>query len=261
MIDWNILIVEDIMNGLQYFFRTTMDRDSGFVLFSPLHFLLLAVTILGIIAIYRSRKLIRTDEVKRRRIKWTIFTLLLIEQIAFYLWFFVSGRFTWSESLPFYSCRISMILLLIAMVTDEPRSKALGIYFGLFGGFLAMLLPDLFKYHWPHLQWICFFAGHMLMLFAAHFLIVEGYVFDRNSLRGALTGIVAFLLAANLANVSILEANYAYLVEPPFLIETFRRILNPLQYTVLANIVYVLLIFAIYGIAHVIQSLRSKYSS
>ena len=39
--------MEVIMNGLAYFFRTPMDPDSGLVLFSPLHFLMIAVMLAG----------------------------------------------------------------------------------------------------------------------------------------------------------------------------------------------------------------------
>lgn len=237
------------MNGLAYFFRTPMDPDSGLVLFSPLHFLMIAVMLAGCAAIYFLRGRIRKDARVHGGIKWTLFTLLLIEQIAFYAWFIVTGRFTWSESLPFFSCRIAMILVLVAMLRDAPRAKALGVYFGLFGGFLALLLPDLFKYHWPHLQWICFFGGHDLLIWSAAFFLVEGYSFTKESLKNALVGIVLFLLASDVCNLVIPEANYAYLVEPPFLVDTLMGIMGQVGYTIFANLVYVLLIFVIHGIA------------
>lgn len=248
------------MNALAYFFRTPMDPDSGLVLFSTVHILMIALMLAGCAAIYLLRTRIRKDARVHAWIKWTLFALLLIEQIAFYTWFIVTGRFTWSESLPFYSCRIAMILVLVAFVTPAPRAKAVGIYFGLFGGFLALLLPDLFKYHWPHLQWICFFGGHDLLIWSAAFFLAEGYAFTKESLRNALVGTAFFLLASDLANLLIPDANYAYLMEAPFLADTLRRHLGKVGYILFANLLYLVLILVIYALLHFVQARRAKES-
>lgn len=237
------------MNGIAYFFRTEMDPESGLILFSPLHFIMIGVMLAGCASIYFMRHRIKEDVRTRRWIRRTLFTLLLIEQISFYAWFIVTGRFTWSESLPFFSCRIAMILILVAFLTDAPRCRAVGIYFGLFGGCLALLLPDLFKYHWPHLQWFCFFGGHDLLIWSASFFIAEGYTFSKQSLKNALIGTTYFLIASNISNFIIPESNYAYLVKPPFLSDMVMGILGSFGYTIFANLLYLFLIVVIHTIA------------
>ena len=242
------------MNSLAYFFRTPMDPDSGLVLFSTVHILMIALMLAGCAAIYLMRTRIREDARVHARVKWTLFTLLLIEQIAFYAWFIITGRFTWSESLPFFSCRIAMILILVAMVTNEPRAKALGVYFGLFGGFLALLLPDLFKYHWPHLQWICFFGGHDLLIWSASFFLAEGYTFTKTTFKHALVGVALYLLASNLCNLLIPDSNYAYVVDAPFLNDFLKGFMGQIGYTIFSNLLYVLLIVVIHFVARFFQN-------
>jgi|GEM_PF-6035804 len=79
------------MNELKYFFRGQFD-GYVFKLFTPIHFLILGIMILGILLIVLNKKYLKTED--GRKFKKLIFAILLIEQISQYAWYFLAGTFT-----------------------------------------------------------------------------------------------------------------------------------------------------------------------
>jgi hypothetical integral membrane protein (TIGR02206 family) len=126
-----------------------------------------------------------------------------------------NGAFNLSEDLPLHVCGISRILTIIYLLT--PRKKLLDIlyYWGVGGGLLALLIPDL-KHGFPNPEFFTFFLSHGLTLFTLLGVIV---VFHHQPSPTSywtafLTlNVVAFAIVYPLDR--LLGANYMYLLHSP----------------------------------------------
>ena len=126
-----------------------------------------------------------------------------------------NGAFSLSEDLPLHVCGISRILTILYLIT--PRKKLLNIlyYWGVGGGLLAFLIPDL-KHGFPHPEFFTFFLSHGLTLFTLLGVIV---VFRQRPAPAShwtaflALNVVAFAVVYPLDR--LLGANYMYLLTPP----------------------------------------------
>ena len=230
------------MESLQYFFRGEYD---GYVFkaFSPLHFAILAVMFLGIGLIVKKADYLRTESGKKYR--RLLFTVLLIEQIMQYSWYFLVGTFTLGDSLPLYICRTAILSILLAFATGNRKTETISVYWGLFGGVLASVVPVIYPFSFPHFTNFSYFIGHLFMVWSVTwFIAVEKYRFTR-------PGLVFILIFTNLFNVGmyflnpLINGNYSYFTFSPVLWEVFSQMDHRLYASILF-ILYNLLIFLIH---------------
>lgn len=109
---------------------------------------------------------------------------------------------------------------------------------GTFGAPVALLIPIMEPFSFPHITNVSYFAGHILMIWTIVYMVkVERYPFDDRTLYQT-------LIAFNVMNLFILtidhllDMNYAYFLFSPVLTAFFDKFPYPL---------YVLTAFAIYN--------------
>ncbi len=137
-------------------------------------------------------------------------TMILGPVVASY-----NGDFSLPEDLPLHVCGISRLLTVIYLIF--PRKKLLNIlyYWGVGGGLLALLIPDL-QHGYPNPEFFTFFLSHGVTLFTLLGVVV---VFHHQPSPAShwtafLTlNVVAFGLVYPLDR--LLGANYMYLLSPP----------------------------------------------
>lgn len=224
------------MNGLRYFFRGGWE-DYSFKIFSPLHFVLLAIGILGIVLIVKYQKALRGDP--RRWLKKTLLTVLLLEVALLYGWYILAGAFTLGDGLPLYICRTAIIAIILGLTTKSPSIRSLAVYWGTLGGTLALLLPVLYPMHFPHITNFTYFVGHTIMIWSVTYIqAVEGF---QLSGRGLLTS----LAFTNIFNLGVfwlnprINGNYSYFETAPVQQSFFETLSRP---------VYVLIVFLTYNL-------------
>lgn len=228
--------MDAIRDRLSYFFRGTWE-DYQFQAFTPVHFLLLAVALAGVLLIVRHRQTLRRDD--RRILRKALLTGLVLEQLFQYGWYILAGTFTTGDGLPLYICRTAILALILAFLTDKPRIRSLAVYWGTFGGVLALAIPVIYPMRFPHITNFTYFGGHTVMVWSvAHLLAVDGHRLDRRGLRFSLVFTNLFNLAVFLLNPS-LNGNYSYFEFAPVLPELFAR---------LPRSVYVGLVFLTYNL-------------
>ncbi len=240
-----------------HFFRIPKE-DFIFKVFGPTHLLLIALMVFGCYFIIKHSAEIRNNPILSKKIKNGLFYILLIEQIFFYGWYLFSGVFSFAESLPLYSCRVAMICVLIGFPFNSRKAKAICIYWGIFGGVLAMVYPVLDPYYFPHFTNFTYFVGHLVLLWSAFvFLFVDRYHFTKKDYHYVLAFINIFLTIAFIVDL-LSGGNYSYLVEAPFLTEIFGK-LPLLVYTAMVFAAYNLLVFIIYRFGKKLnERIRSK---
>lgn len=232
------------MNYINYFFRGTPD-DYIFPTGSLEHWLIIAIILTGIDLIIRYRDKLRILKYKNI-FKFSMIIMLTMQQIILYLWYGFSGFFTIHEGLPLYNCRVAIILTIFAFITNKDFYKDICCYWGITGATLALALPTVDPFTFPHYTIFSFFLGHILLLWSGvYFLIVEKHYISKK-------GLASILLFTNTYHIAIYafdkitNSNYCYLIKPPFsigLIDSLTQLLYTFTAFNVFNIIIILFYF------------------
>lgn len=232
------------MEALRYFFRGTADGYS----FSPLtlnHFLILLGTAIGILLIVKNRERLIGTKVGTL-LRGTLIILLLAQQIILYFWYGLSGYFTIQEGLPLYNCRFAIWTAAFALITRKRTLQAIVSYWGIFGSVLALASPAVDPFSFPHYTNFSFFGGHMLLIWAAFFILtVDRFSVDESSLKFMLfftTGYHLLIYGFNKMTLS----NYCYLIKAPIAEKFISNLLPEAVYAFLVIFLWDLLMVGFY---------------
>lgn len=239
---------------MRSFFR---GNPSGFSLevFGIIHILFLFIGLLGAMYLLKNKDRLKGN----MRFKNIIIYTLLTQQILLYIWYGMSGYFSIEESLPFYNCRIAIISLVIGDIFDRDRLKYIGMYWGLMGSILALLVPVLDPFGYDHFTFYSFFIGHLFLFWGSLYLIlVEEKNVDDKTLKGicVFTNIyhtLVFLFDSRFG------ANYCYLIDSPVM-EDFLDKAPQLVYTLTVMLFFDFVIYLTHlGIRKIIDKTRGDY--
>lgn len=244
--------------GLAHFFRA---REDGFVFqtFSCTHWILLIVWLGGMVSIFFARHRLRRGQAGRR-LSLLLATILLLDQLVLYGWQFGSGYFSLGMSLPLYHCRLAVPLMIIGIYSGNRLCKQLALYWGMLGTMTAMILPDLYAFHWPHYTNIQFFLVHILLgWLVAYLIFVERPSFTVRALGHVLGFTLVFNLLICGVNVlmrahGITEANYAFLYEAPTPLAGMTSAWSTTRICVVTIVVYLAVITVMWLISRYILS-------
>lgn len=245
------------MEALKYFFRGTADGYS-FTPFTPTHFLLLLMTAVGVLLIVKNRERLIDTKVGGF-LRFGLIFLLLAQQIILYFWYGLSGYFTVQEGLPLYNCRFAIWMAAFALLTRKRSLQAIVSYWGIFGSFLALISPAVDPFSFPHYTNFSFFGGHMLLVWAAFFILfVDMFRVDESSLKFILrftTGYHLLIYAFN----KVTASNYCYLMEAPIAQKFFANLLPPVVYALLVIFLWNLLLVGFYLSARSIDRIMTQH--
>lgn len=232
------------MDQVAYFFRGGWE-DYKFRVFTPVHFFLIGLALVGVILILKYRKELKFDS--GSRLKKLFLAGLLLEQILQYGWYALAKTFTLGDGLPLYICRTAIIALILALSTGAPLMRSLAVYWGTLGGVPALLVPVLYPMYFPHITNFTYFFGHTIMVWSVvYILAVEEFRLTREGLVFALTFTNLFNLGVFWLNPKI-NGNYSYFEVAPVWQATFASWPRPI-YITFVFVTYNLLILSIHWI-------------
>ncbi|MBG9366803.1 YwaF family protein [Streptococcus sp. NLN64] len=146
--------------------------------------------------------------------------------------FLVFLDFSWQASLPFYHCRIAMILMLC--LPDQTPLKTFMAYLGVLGPIIAFAYPVLYAYPFFHITNLSFILSHQLLFYlACHYLIWQRRLDPLSFTR--IFGYSFLLTAAMLFSALLTKGNYGFLLELP-LLHTHAPLFNFLFLSVLLGV-------------------------
>jgi hypothetical integral membrane protein (TIGR02206 family) len=151
------------MDKFHYFFRTSIGVNN-FTTFGFIHLTLLIISLLGIMIILKIKRESKFFEI-------SIGSILLVQQLTLYLWYFRGKYHFLQEGLPLFHCRIAIIMLIIGLVLKKDFMAKMGSYWGIFGSVSALLFPELDPFSFPHITQISYFIGHILLLWGSIYLL------------------------------------------------------------------------------------------
>jgi len=147
------------------------------------------------------------------------FTLILNELLKpFYL--IALGDYKWTNTVPLHACHISSYTAGLFLLTREQKFFDFAYFWGLGGGTMALLTPDV-EFTFPDLDFITLFFGHGLLFFSLiYIVIVVKQKVTFGSLVNALKYSLILLPIMYVLNVLIggepgYEANLWYLMKAP----------------------------------------------
>ena len=147
------------------------------------------------------------------------FALILNELLKpFYL--IALGDYKWTNTVPLHACHISSYTAGLFLLTREQRFFDFAYFWGLGGGTMALLTPDV-EFTFPDLDFITLFFGHGLLFFSLiYIVIVIKQKVTFGSLINALKYSLILLPIMYVLNVLIggepgYEANLWYLMKAP----------------------------------------------
>lgn len=203
--------MDKILKFFAYFFRSTPDGHD-IVKYSNTHIELMLIAFLGAILIYVFRDSLKK---KYKFILKTFVIFLFLQQLILYGWYILSGSFSWKLSLPLYDCRVAILCLIYGEMFNKNKFKRIGIYLGFIGSIIALITPELDGFIYPHYTWISFFIGHIMLLW------VSCYIFFVEEIEISFKSYKEVFIFTNLLHIIILfvnriiNANYAFLTQPP----------------------------------------------
>lgn len=234
------LLAIKYMNYINYFFRTVED---GVPLkpYGMTHIIILSIFFVSILAISNKKFGLNNKNINNKFLL-SLASIILIDQIILYTWLISSGNFKLNISLPLYHCRISVVFLLIGIFTNKKFFKLMTVFWGGLGSAMAMTIPDLYKYKFPHYTNFQFFIVHIILgLVVIDLLFVDKIKINIKDLR-------KILIFTNIYNIILIginlyigkiypDTNYGYLVAVPGGYTLLNnKILHGLIMTLLFNI-------------------------
>ncbi|MGB3260387.1 TIGR02206 family membrane protein [Paenisporosarcina sp.] len=189
-------------------------EGQAFVMFSTAHVVAIVGLVLMIVLLVVFKNKWTTSSQNLQRYERLFAVSLLGMDLAYYIWLFQSGRWSWSNSLPLELCSISLVLTIVLLWTGNKHVYDFVFYAGIGGALQAIATPVL-DLSFPHFRYFHFFYTHAgIVLVALYFTWVKGY-------RPTFKGILKTMLALNvllpivfLINV-LFDGNYMFLRSKP----------------------------------------------
>ena len=186
-----------------------------FILFGQQHLIALVLLVLTAIflPLYVKNKL-STDSQKAISVTLAIFLILHELSKPFYRTYFFDDELI--TSLPLHACNLSSFLIATYLVTRRKVFFEVAYYWGLGGGIMALLTPDL-VFAFPDIEWFPFFIGHGAMIMAIFFsMFCHNTYPSKHSFRRVVLITVSSLPLIYIVNVLLgPPANYWYLNTKP----------------------------------------------
>ena len=157
----------------------------------------------------------------------------------------LSDGIDWELDLPFALCDIIFLLCLACFFKPHPIPLNFVVYWGLAGTLQALITPDITE-AFPSLEFVLFFIGHSVIVFAVFFLLARYRTKNMTGLRGlglASLGILLYTLIMGGVN-KIAGFNYGYLSEKPVGASVLDHF-GPWPYYVFAGLAIAFVLFLI----------------
>jgi len=230
------------------FFGHDIDFDLAMKPFTWQHYLLMILAILSVVGtLMLADKLKAYKHEKRIRIGFAIWLFALELSYHLHYWFF--GMF----SVPLHICSFGVFLSIILLLTDNKKVFEILFFVGIFGGLLALFIPNTLGYTFYNMRYYHFIVLHMSIT------IVPIYYYKAYGFRIKLSSIYKtfgyFILVSPLVIYVnyIKDKNYMFIGDKPDII---AHLLPEWPYYI---IVFAVLAFIMFHILFFISNLFNKF--
>ena len=175
---------------------------------------LAALAFLLLLNLYLLRFRSRNDQEKRRA-RWRLGLVLVINEIAWHYWNYAVGRWTIQTMLPLHLCSLMVWFGALMLFTKSYRIYEFVYFLGIGGAIQAVATPDLGIYGFPHFRFFQTFISHGLIITSAIYMtLVEGLRPTWKSIIRVVIWTNLYVIAIYFLNLTI-GSNYLNLIAKP----------------------------------------------
>lgn len=189
-------------------FWESTNSGNAFQAFSMQHLIGILFVILLIYTILSFKEyMVENDE----KIRYAMAFIMFSQQMALYSWYLTNGVFSLKESLPLYTCRIAILLMIVMLIKPRQWIFDITYFWGLLGAVIAFITPDTSTFSFPHLMFIQYFVGHGFLLASiVYMLVIKSYRIRFNSLKRAFRVTLGYIICIIPINF-LVNGNYSYM--------------------------------------------------
>lgn len=135
---------------------------------------LAALAFLMLLNLYLIRFRYASDRTKGM-VRWFLALVLLVNEVAWHYWNYVTGRWTLATMLPLHLCSVLVWTGAWMLMTKNYRVYEFMYFMGIGGGLQYLATPDLGIFGFPHFRFFQAFLSHGLIVTSAIYMtVVEG---------------------------------------------------------------------------------------
>ena len=180
---------------------------------------------------------------ENRVLELFIATILILQQIILYTWYFSNNYKILEDGLPLYHCRLSIISIGFGLLLQQKMLIKFGSYWGILGSIGALLFPVLDPFLFPHITQFSYFIGHLFLLWGCvYILFVKKVGMNKIDFKNTLIFTNIYHIIMFFMN-NFLGSNYAYMNKPPI---NIGYNLNTFLYVSIAVILFNIVLFIEY---------------
>lgn len=200
-----------MLDFLERAFRSEPDGWSLKLMSLP-HIIIMALVFSLAVVVWIKRNYFEKHDILRKPLA----VALLLQFTILYAWYFFGGYTGIRESLPLYNCRFAIICCTFALLSKNKLLQLITCYWGLSGGILAVLLPSMDPFSWPHYTQISFLVGHLALLSSVIYIItIDKPEFNQLTLKKMLLFTTGYHTIVAMVDYA-LSTNYCFLRNFPF---------------------------------------------
>lgn len=225
------------------FFGHDIDFDLAIQPFTWQHYLIMFLGVLSIVLTLKFADKLKTYKYENRvRIGFTIWLLFL--EMSYHLHYWLFGMF----SIPLHICSFGVMLSIVLLSTNSKKVFEILFFVGIFGGLLALFIPNTLGYTYFNMRYYHFIFLHISIA------IVPVYYFKAYGFRIRLVSIYKtfgyFLLILPLVVFVnyVKDKNYMFIGEKPDII---ANLLPEWPYYI---IIFVFLAFIMFHLLYLISN-------
>lgn len=184
-----------------------------FKLFGPSHLIALGiVALVNIVICFFWRN---PSEAARRRFRYGLSAVLLINESFYHLWALTTGQWSIQVHLPFHLCSILVYITPIVLITKNYRVYEFCYFMGIGGAMQALLTPDVGSYDFPHIRfWVAIISHASMVTAAIYMTVVEGFRPTWKSLRNTIIALNIYMVPVFILNM-LIGSNYLFINRKP----------------------------------------------
>jgi len=243
------------MDIAQYFARDY--HGAPFVLFGAVHILTLIVVALFVWGLTFFRC---ASEQVRKRVRWTLAIVLLLNEIAWHIWNIAIGTWTIQTMLPLQLCNVLIWLGAYMLFTKNYTIYEFIYLLGISGPMQELLTPDAGMYGFPHFRYIQPVISHgLLVAIGVYMTVVEGFRPTWKSIVRVFVVSNIYMLVIFFVNTAI-GSNYLMINYKPD-VESLLTLLPPWPWYIPWMEIIALALIALLYLPFLLKDLQAKRSS
>jgi len=201
------------MFSLRRFWDHDLNPDLAMQPFTWQHGLLVLLGVLSVVITLKYAKVIFNSRYERKIKKGFAIWLLFLE-IVYHLHYWTYGMF----SVPLHVCSFGVMFSIAILLTDSKKVFDFLFFIGIFGGLLALFIPNSLGYTYFNMRYYHFIVLHMsIAIVPIYYYKAYGYRVNRKSLNKTAILILSLSPLVTLVNYTM-DRNYMFIGEKPEII-------------------------------------------